>query len=106
VMADVMSHGEKADQVKVLEFRESRNGPQLLILGTIENTGSDTLNSVSLQAELLDDQGKMVYECDEYVSQSIKAGAKENFQIKCGCHDKPVPAYKSVTVRVVKASVY
>ena len=97
---------DKAGQIEIDEYRESKNGNQLLILGTITNAGEDQVSSVQLEAELKDAEGKMVYECSEYISRDMKSGDKENFQIKCGCGKNPVPDYASVDVRVVKASVY
>ena len=99
-----MSDSDKSGQVKITQFREVENGKQLLILGTVENTGETPVGSIRVEAELLDGNKQMVFECSEYISKKLKKGEKENFQIKCGCGDQPAPEHKSVSVRVVGAS--
>lgn len=99
-----MSDSDKSGQVKIAQFREVKNGKQLLILGTVENTGETPVGSIRVEAELLDGNKQMVFECSEYISKKLKKGEKENFQIKCGCGDQPAPDHKSVSVRVVGAN--
>jgi hypothetical protein len=101
-----MDETDKTGLVNILQYHESKNGEQLLILGVIENTGSSSVGSIRLEAELLDDEQQMVYECSEYISKKLKAGEKENFQITCGCGSQPIPEHKSVSLRVVSASSY
>lgn len=100
------SENDKKDQVKINQFREVKNGKQLLILGTVENTGETSVGSIQIEAELLDGNNQMVFECSEYISKKLKKGEKENFQVKCGCGDQPLPKHKTANVRVVQASNY
>ena len=101
---DMMSEFDVTSQIAVVDYREVQNGSQLLIMGSIENKGPESAGSVQLEAELFDEAGVMVYECSEHVGSKLESGVKENFQIKCGCGDNPVPEHKTVTVRVVSAS--
>ncbi|MES9942573.1 MAG: hypothetical protein ABW104_13865 [Candidatus Thiodiazotropha sp. 6PLUC2] len=101
-----MEESDKTSQIKIVEYQEKIHHEQLLILGVIENIGSTNISSIRLEAELLDESRVMVYECTEYISKRIKGGAKENFQIKCGCSGQPVPEYASVSLRIVGASSY
>jgi hypothetical protein len=101
-----MDNADKSQQIEILKFREKINGEQLLILGVIENTSNSSVSSIRLEAELLDGQKQMVYECSEYISKKLKAGEKENFQIRCSCGNRPTPKYSSVSLRVVGASSY
>ena len=105
-MEKLMSDSDKTNQIKITQFREVKNGKQLLILGAVENTGETSIGSIRVEAELLDGNKQMVFECSEYISRKLKKGEKENFQIKCGCGDQPAPEHKSVTVRVVQANSY
>ena len=105
-MAQYMADKDKTDLIKITGIRETRNGKQLLILGTVETTGEGQVSAIQLEAELLDDEQLMVYECSEYISKKLQTGEKENFQIKCGCSEQGVPDYASVSVRVVSASDY
>ena len=105
-MAQYMADKDKTNLIEITGIRETRNGKQLLILGTVENTGEGQVSAIQLEAELLDDEQLMVYECSEYISKKLPTGEKENFQIKCGCSEQGVPDYASVSVRVVSASDY
>lgn len=105
-MEKMMADTDKTKQVRIASYREVKNGKQLLILGTVENTGESQVGSIRIEAELLDGNKQMVFECSEYISKKLKKGEKENFQVKCGCGDQAVPEHKSVSVRVVQASNY
>ena len=106
VISKLTSNFDRAGQIKIREFREQKNGNQLLILGSVVNSGDEKASSIQLEAELTDKDGKFVYECSEYINQDLKPGDIENFQIKCGCGENPVPEYAEVNVRVVSASSY
>ena len=100
------SRHDKTSDIEILEYRETKHGDQLLILGEVKNIGTKTVSSIQLEAELFDSQKKFVFECSEYLSRRLKAGEIEHFQIKCGCRGKGVPDYESLSVRVVSASRY
>jgi len=106
MMEKFMKERDKTDQVKIVQFREVKQGKQLLVLGTVENIGATPVGSILVEAELLDDTKQMVFECSKYISKQLKRAEKENFQIICGLGDQVVPDYKSVNVRVVQASNY
>ncbi len=97
---------DRTDHIEVTQFREQKNGEQLLVLGTIQNTGDKSTNSITLEAELSDKAGEFVYECTEYISKNLEPGESENFQIKCGCGQNPMPEYATMNVRVVSASSF
>ncbi|MES9970742.1 MAG: FxLYD domain-containing protein [Candidatus Thiodiazotropha sp.] len=105
-VAQYMEESDRTTQIKILEFSETIHNEQLLILGVFENSGTSHVSSIRLEAELLDENKKMVYECSEYISRKLKGGEKENFQVKCGCSGQATPEYDSVSLRVVSASSY
>ncbi|MCP4492640.1 MAG: hypothetical protein GY820_35830 [Gammaproteobacteria bacterium] len=106
VMSSLTSNFDRAEQIKINNYREQKNGNQLLILGSIVNKGDKKASSIQLEAELTDEGGNFVYECSEYISNDLKPGDIENFQIKCGCGKNPVPEYANVNVRVISARGY
>jgi len=97
---------DKSEQIKIVKFRETTTNNQLLILGSIKNTGSTPVRSINLEAELFDSNDVFVYECSEYISKKIQPAEEENFQIKCGCGKQPLPEYENIKVNVVSASSY
>lgn len=105
-MEKMVAENDRTSQIRITSFREAKNGKQLLILGAVENTGESQVGSIRIEAELLDDNKQMVFECSEYISKKLNKGEKENFQVKCGCGDQAAPEHKSVNVRVVQASNY
>lgn len=106
ILSSFTSTYDKAGQIEIRNQREQRNGDQLLILGSVINNGDASTRSIQLEAELMDKDGNFVYECSEYISKTLKSGDQENFQIRCGCGNNPVPEYAKVNVRVVSASGY
>jgi len=106
VMSSFTSNYDRVDQIEISSYREQKNGTQLLILGSVKNIGDTKASSIQLEAELMDESGNFVYECSEYISNDLKPGDVENFQIKCGCGKNPVPKYAKLNVRVVSASGY
>jgi len=106
LISSITSELNPTDQLVLQDFLEQKHGNQLLILGIISNTGTKKASSIQLEAELLDKDGKFVYECSEYISKDLLPGDVENYQIKCGCGKHPIPEYKNITVRVVNASSY
>ena len=105
-MEKYMADSDRTSQIKIAQYKAVKNGSQVLILGTIQNTGETAAGSIRLEAELLDDSQQMVFECSEYIARRLAKAETENFQIKCGCANQPVPAYKSLTLRVVQANSY
>jgi len=103
---DYVSKYDKTSQVELLSYKNNTSNGQLLILGVVKNTGESPVNSVQVEAELMNSEGEMVYECSEYISSKIPKNQRENFQIKCGCGKNPIPEYKTINVRVVKAAAY
>ncbi len=100
---DVISSLDRKDQIEIGPYEDKSNATQLLILGTIVNTGSEPASSIQLEAELFDAEKKFVYECTEYISNRVMPGESENYQIKCGCSSSPIPKYSTINVRVVGA---
>lgn len=97
---------DRAASIKIENFRDESDGTRLLILGRIVNVGDSKARSIQLEAELFNQAGEFVYECSEYISKDLASQEAENFQIKCGCGNSPIPPYKEVTVRVVGASAF
>ena len=106
VVSNFTSNFDLKDQIKIQDYREKRNGNQLLILGTIVNSGDKKASSIQLEAELKDKDGNFVYECTEYINKDLKPSDIENFQIKCGCGKNAIPEYSTINVRVVSANNY
>jgi hypothetical protein len=106
-ISEYMDDSDLTSQIEILSHREQpMDGGPLLILGRLKNTGIKTVNSVHLEVELMNENQEMVYECSDYISQRLKPGAEENFQVKCGCNNIVLPQHDSYTLRVTKANNY
>ena len=95
-----------ASKIEINSQREMMNGNQLLVLGEFTNRNEKAINTIELEADLFDEDGVFVYQCSEYISKKVEAGAIENYQIKCGCSKNGVPDYDTLKVNVVSASSY
>ena len=73
-------------------------------LGTVENNGKDTWESISIVAELFDKDGQFVDKCSSYESGGIAPGQSRNFKVSCGgCRDSTGTAYDHYTIAIVEA---
>lgn len=102
---DPLASLDRTASLEVIEYRGERSGSRLLVFGKLRNTSEDTLSSVTVEAELLDAQGGLVFECTQFI-QRVAASAEENFQITCGCGDGSAPEYDSIAVKVTGASSF
>jgi hypothetical protein len=66
-------------QLTVLEKRIA--GKSVEILGTVENKGRHSWDSIHINAEFYSPDGKFVDQASEYLSSAVSSGAKENFKI-------------------------
>lgn len=94
------------DQISLSPVSETLQGVQLLVAGKFTNNSDEDLNSLEIEAELFNEKGEFVYECSKSFYEKIPSKVTENYLIKCGCSENGVPAYSTVKVRVIKASVY
>jgi hypothetical protein len=89
--------------IEITGYRDLSQDGKINVLGSLVNKGSEPIGSIKVEAEFFDDKGEFVLERSEYISKKVQPGQTENFQISCGCKDQVVPAYKSITLKVVSA---
>lgn len=92
------------DEIEIQDHRLREEGNRVSILGSIINNSEQQASSIQLEAEFINENGKFVYECMDFISQRLDSSQTENFQINCGCGDVPLPAYSDYTIRVTNAS--
>ncbi len=75
------------------------------IKGRLTNNGERTWSSTTLKAELYDESGAFIEECDEYVRQTSKPGSEINFKISCGskCSKFQIEKYSSYKLAIIDA---
>jgi hypothetical protein len=101
-MTASMWSDEGIEKVKFTKHEEVKRGTSVYILGTIENSASVPIRSLTIQVDLLDKNGKFVEQCSEYIRGTFKAGESRNFKVSCGgCKDKPVVEHESYKLRAV-----
>ncbi|WP_414717266.1 FxLYD domain-containing protein [Steroidobacter cummioxidans] len=74
-------------------------------MGSIENIGQDTWQSVELLVELFDKGGTFVDKCSSHLDGSIEPGQTRNFKVSCSeCRSSSLPlAYDRYTVAIASA---
>ena len=92
--------------IEILDYNSIMQKNQLLIRGQNKNISEKEISSIEIEAELFDEAGNFVFECTEYLSESIVTNAVENFLIKCGCSENSVPEYNKIEVSIARASAY
>ena len=75
-------YDESAELHAIVKTENIGNG-LFSLLGEINNNGKDTWQMVQLKAELFNESGKFIEQCEEYVSQTIKPGQTINFKLSC-----------------------
>jgi len=77
----------------------------VIVLGTIENNGSETWRFLKIEAEIFDKEGVFIDECSDTVDTIISPNEKENFKIKCGaCKSNKIPDFGKITTRIKDAT--
>jgi hypothetical protein len=92
---------EAANKLIIKSHEEVQRNDTTLILGTFENTGTDSARMSIVQVDLFDKAGKFVDQCSEYLSGTLKSGELRNFKVSCGSKERPVAEHDSYKVRVV-----
>jgi hypothetical protein len=76
-------------------------------LAEVENAGSNTWSSVSVEVELFDEKDQFVDECSGYLRGKLIPAHVKNLKIKCGgCENSQFPEYSKYTIKVVDASSF
>lgn len=84
---------------------ENIGNGEFTLLGELANNGEHAWSSVKLKAELYDETGAFIEECEEYIQQTSKPGTKINFKLSCGssCTALQIEQYASYKLLVVDA---
>ena len=89
----------------IKDQRPQKQAQNTSFIGTIQNEGKDTWESVQIVAELFDKDGQFVDKCSSYESGRIAPGQNRNFKVSCGgCRDESVAPYDHYTVSIVDAN--
>ncbi len=76
---------QEADTIErtiISDHREVDRNGITVILGTIKNNSENSLRSLTVKADLYDENGTFVKQCSEYVS-NLHAYKQSNFEIEC-----------------------
>ena len=73
-------------------------------IGVVANNGTDTWDSISIEIELFDKDGKFMDECSEYISSPLSPSESENFKASCGgCEKRPIADFDHYEIHIVDA---
>ena len=84
---------------------ENIGNGEFTLIGTLSNKGDYTWSSVNLKAELYDESGAFIEECEEYIRQTSRPGSVINFKLSCGgkCSALQIEQYNSYKLLIVDA---
>ena len=97
-MQDFWDRG--ADQVVVKAHEKVTRGSSAVVLGMLENQGTESVRTMFIQVDLFDKEGKFVDQCHTYLTDVVKAGETRNFKVSCGDKKTPVVDHATYKVRV------
>jgi hypothetical protein len=76
----------------------------LVILGAVKNSGTDTWNNIKIEAEIFNQDGVFINECRTNLRNDLKPAQQENFKVVCGDDGSNLPTdYGVVNVRITDA---
>lgn len=96
---------DETSGLQIAEHQERTNPDGAkVILGKLKNDGSDSWQTVNIEAELYDADGKFQGEYNTYITGEIAPGETENFQLCLGSFgDGPPPQYATYSIRIADA---
>jgi len=99
-MMDSMWGNKGLEKVIVTKHERVKRNESVIVLGTIENQGTDPVRVLTIQVDLFDKTGKFVDQCQDYVQGALHGGESRNFRVSCGDKDKPVIEHESYKIRL------
>jgi len=99
-----IEYDESANLITKVTDENIGNG-EFKLLGNIENKGNKSWSSISLKAELYDQDGNFIEQCEEYVQQTSKPESIINFKLSCGskCTKLQIEKYKTYKLFITDA---
>jgi len=90
----------------IKEHRPQSPEANSAFIGVMQNTGSDSWQTIEVLVELFDKQGAFVDKCSSYLDGSIGPGQARNFKVSCSeCRNNSQPlVYDRYKIEIVSAS--
>jgi len=80
---------------------------EFVLLGEVSNSGDIGWTSVSLKAELFDENEIFIEECTHHINEKVSPQSKVNFKLNCSkCSDVQLANYSSYKIKVTDANTY
>ena len=98
---------DESSGLEVTEHREARYSDyDVDIVGVVNNTGSDSWESINVEVELFYKTKTFLGEYSAYIQSKLVPGESENFSINISnCkEDSLIPDFESYTIRIVNAA--
>ena len=89
----------------IKDHRPQQLEQNTVFIGSVQNNGKDSWDSISIVAELFDKDDKFVDKCSSYETGRVAPGQSHNFKVSCGgCRDSTVAPYDHYTIAIVDAN--
>jgi hypothetical protein len=88
------------ENVVVKAHEKVARDSSVVVLGTLENQGTESVRTMHIQVDLFDKNEKFVDQCHTYLTDVLKAGETRNFKVSCGDRKTPVVDHATYKVRV------
>ncbi len=104
-MSSIFIEYDESSKLDAEVKSEDIGNGEFTLIGELSNSGEHTWSSISLKAELYDEAGAFIEECDEYIRQTSRPGSVINFKLSCGskCSALQIEKYASYKLLVVDA---
>lgn len=104
-MSSIFIEYDETAMLEATVTSESIGNGEFTLIGELSNNGKHTWSSVSLKAELYDESGAFIEQCEEYIRQTSRPGSTINFKLSCGskCSALQIEKYANYKLMVVDA---
>ena len=89
-----------SEKVVITKHEKLNRDSLVLVLGAVENQGTEPARALNIQVDLFDKTGKFVDQCTQYLPGTLRAGESRNFKVSCGGKDKPVVEHETYKIRI------
>jgi len=101
-MIDSVWNDDALEQISIKNHEKVNRDENVLILGSVENEGAESVRTLSIQVDLINKEGKFVEQCSTYLKGALKPGEKRNFKVICGDgKNKPVVEHETYKVYIL-----
>lgn len=100
----IVKYDETAQLISTIRTERIADG-EFTLLGEIENRGLESWSMINIKAELFDENGNFLDQCEDYISGTSSPGSVIKFKMSCGsdCSSIALEKFAEYKIEIVDA---